>query len=307
MRKQAIAVVTNSTGTYLKTWDVFAFAGFDKQIYGGLGECVLQLPYIFDYAGLDVVLGNNVEIRISDEDTVATPDKQTKTIYSGYISLIERDIDGQAEGLKVHLLGDYTRLTLDILKNSSQTTLYTTATGLTITSGSNAAGDTGTIARAVIDRYRSETGSTARISYNTGSVPVTGNTAKYIFQQATYRDALDKLVQMSPIGTFYYVNENGVLTFGQPSTTPVHKFILGRSYFGMGKQAVLSISTTRTHAVSDSTDAARRYKTTTALPTATRPITSAHVSSAGVRTQTSRCSVRSSTTTRTRSGTILRK
>lgn len=227
MKKSIIAIVTNSAGAYTKVWDTFSFSGFDKQIYGGLGECVLTLPYRFDYSGSDLVLGNTVELRISDEDTVTTG---ARTIYRGYISLIEREIDGSIEQTRVHLLGDYTLLSLDFLKNSSHTTLYTTATGLSQTSADNASGDVGVIARDVIRLYRSATGSGARIGYSLGSIPENGNNAKYIFQQSTYRDALDKLVSMATVGTYWYIGEDGVVKFMTPSTTPVHKFIQGRHF-----------------------------------------------------------------------------
>jgi hypothetical protein len=228
MRKQIIAVVSSPSGSYLATWSAFSFGGFDKRINGGLGECVLSLPLAFDHAGPDLVLGNNVELRLSDKDTAASG--KARTIYRGYISLIERDVSGKAEGITAHLLGDYTRLSLDILRSGSQTTLYSnTASGLTATSASQNAADVAHMARAVIDKYRAAT-ALPRISYALGDAPDAGTSSKYTFQQSTYRDALDKLVAMAPVGTYYYVNEEGRLLFKQQAAAPVHKFILGRHF-----------------------------------------------------------------------------
>lgn len=230
MKKQALAIVSDPSGNYLTTWTVFRFAGFEKQLYGGLGECVLETSFAFDYGGADIALGNNIEIRISDADTAASATGDPRIIYRGYVSLIERDVDGPAEGIKVHLLGDYTRLALDVLKSGTQTTLYSNASsGLVTASASQSAADIGLMVRTVIDRYRLESAS-PRVSYASGGVPNTGTTATYTFQQKTYREALDKLLQMSPPGTYYYINELGLLTFNTPATAPVHKFVFGRHF-----------------------------------------------------------------------------
>lgn len=231
-RKQIVAIVSKSDGTYIKTWPQLELQGFSKEVNGGPGECVLALPLAFDYAGSDVSYGNDVELRVSDVDTMAAkaPGDPTVTIYRGYISLVERNVDGANEKLVVHLLGYYTRLGTDILKNGTQTTLYSrSTTGLTVTAGDQDAADIGLMFRTVLDRYIAETAS-PRIGYDAADIPNTSTTAEYSFEQKTYREALDSLKQMAPVGTFYYVNSDGRVKFSQRPTTPTHRFVFGRHF-----------------------------------------------------------------------------
>ncbi len=231
-RKQAIAnVYQPGSGALLATWTDFSFGGFTKELNAGPSECVLQLAKVFDYSGTDLILGNDVELRVSDKDTVAqVSDSATRIVYRGYISLIEREADGPSEQVTVHLLGYYTLLSLDVLKNSLQTTLYSeSSAGLTTASGSQTAADLGLMVRSILDRYAAENTS-PKITYDTDDIPNTSTTATYTFQQKTYREALDALLSMAPVGTFYYVDETGKMQFKSKPTTATHKFIFGKHF-----------------------------------------------------------------------------
>ena len=228
--KKIIVNVYNSNGGFIKSLPNFIFDSFTKELNGGLSECVLQTNAGFDYSGIDLVLGNKVEIRVVDKDTVALSNDAAVIIYSGYISYIERDIDGPTEAVRIHLLGYYTLLALDILKNSTQTTLYSNSTsGLTATIGSQDAADIALMVRGVIDRYRAET-VLPQLSYDVLDIPLAGQTAVYTFEQKTYREALDVLRSLAPSGIFYYVDETGKVSFKTKPTTPTHKFIFGRHF-----------------------------------------------------------------------------
>ena len=233
IKKNISIIVSRPTGEFITVWKDFSFKGFSSEINAGPGECVIELPLHFDYGGNDINEGNDIEITLSDRDTLANPNGQnikTITIYKGYISLIEREIDGAKESVIVHILGYYTLLGLDILKSADQTTLYSKdADGLTITSGDQSAADIGLIVRTVIDRYRAENVN-PKINYNASDIPDTGTTVEYSFEQKTYREALDLLKRMSPVGTYYYVDENGLIKFGAKPTTPTHAFIFGRHF-----------------------------------------------------------------------------
>lgn len=231
-KKQIIAnVYQPASGALLATWTSFSFDGFQKDINAGPSECVIRLAAVFDYSGVDLLLGNDVELRVSDKDTVVqVSDSATRIVYRGYISLIERDVNGPSEQVTVHLLGYYTLLSLDYLKNGSQTTLYSeSGAGLTTTSGSTTAADLGLMVRAILDRYTAET-SNPRISYDPDDIPNTSTTAVYTFQQKTYREALDALLSMAPVGTFYYINEIGRVVFKSKPTTATHKFTFGKHF-----------------------------------------------------------------------------
>lgn len=230
-KKEIFIEVYNTGGAYITTWRNFTFSGFSKALNGGPGECVIQTDMPFDYGGNDLILGNDIEIRISDVDTVAqTGNMGARTIYKGYISLIERDADGQSEGVTVHILGYYTLLTLDVLKNGAQTTLYSnSSTGLTVTSGSLNAADVGLMMRTVVDRYIAET-TNPKISYRLVDIPNTSTTGQYIFKRMTYRDALVQLQKMSPSGVWFYVDELGFVKLKTKPATATHEFVFGRHF-----------------------------------------------------------------------------
>lgn len=231
-KKTIIATVSRQDGTQISTLRNFAFGGFDKELNGGVGECVIQTDAVFDDASLALQLGNDVEIRISDKDTATevsatAPDK---TIYRGYISMIERGVQGQSESVIIHVLGYYTLLATDILKDSTQTKLYSkSTTGLTTVVGDQNAADIGLMMRTVIDRYRAENAS-PKINYIYDDIPNTSTTVTYTFNQKTYREILDTLKSLAPANTYWKVDAAGNVSFKTTPTTPTHRFIFGRHF-----------------------------------------------------------------------------
>ncbi|MGY3406092.1 hypothetical protein ACVWZV_002205 [Bradyrhizobium sp. GM5.1] len=167
-RKTLFARVSNSSGTFLSNWYNIDFRGFSKTLNAGPGECVIRYAVPFHYDGADLQSGNDVELVICDNDTLDDNTEpsmgNSKIIYKGYLSLIERDVEGDTEVVVAHILGYYTQLALDVLKDGMQTTLYShNTTGLTTTSASAAAGDIGLIARTVIDRCSVRNGKYAHL------------------------------------------------------------------------------------------------------------------------------------------------
>jgi len=234
LAKTILARVSSPTGTFLTTWKDIDFRGYTKQLNGGPSECIIDYAVPFDYDGADLREGNDVELVISDADTqLADVEDGTygaRPIYRGYISLIERTIDGTSERVRVHLLGYYTLLSLDVLKSGSQTTLYSVdPAGLTTTSGDLEPADVGLMARTVLDRFNTEHG-TGKVFYDVDDVPDTGSDATYVFNQKTYREALDILKSLAPANVYWYVDETGRFSFKAPSSTPDHRFIFGRHF-----------------------------------------------------------------------------
>lgn len=245
--KKVRARVSLATGQYLTTWDDFSFEGFSKELNAGPGECVLTLARAFDYDQNDVTEGNDVEIIVSDGDTAGTgsdwDNTSARLVYRGYISLVERSLRGAEESIKVTLLGYYTRLGLDVLKQSAQTTLYSnSSSGLTITAGSQSAADIGLMMQAVIARYIAETGDT-RLYYTTDDIPITGTVATFSFEQKTYRNAIDDLKQLAPANVYWYVDETGRIFFKTKPTVATHTFVFGKHFTDV--KVVRSLETVR--------------------------------------------------------------
>jgi len=225
--KQISIKVYSSANDPLKDWSNMAtFAEFGKEINAGLGECILNLGVKFDYQGLELALGNVVDIVISDKDTTS---EGFRKIYSGYISLIEPYVDGKKEGIIVHVLGHYTKMSLDYLKDGTTVKLYSdTAAGITVTPTGSVA-DIGIILRAIIERYRDETVN-PKIWCSMASIPDISQNALYTFRLVTYRDAIDKIVSMLPSGYFWYVDEDGLFSIKPKPTEPTHTFEFGKHF-----------------------------------------------------------------------------
>lgn len=234
-KKTIFGRVSLASGQFAAIWSNIGFDSFTKELNSGLGECVVTLDVNFDYDENDLAVGNDIELWISDCDTTdgvgETDGFNARMVFKGYTSLIERDASGTTESVKVHILGYNTLLAIDILKNGSQTTLYSnTSAGLTVTSGSQGAADIGLMMRAVIDRFRAETSTKIWYRDSVYDVPNTGNTASYTFEQKTYRQALDYLKSLAPANVYWYIDELGKLTFGAKPSTNTHTFVFGKHF-----------------------------------------------------------------------------
>ena len=219
--------VYRPTGEFIKDWSSVAnFEEFIKEINAGLGECIVNLGVPFDYDGSELDLNNIVEIDIADKDTKTNGFTR---IYSGYISLIEPFVDGKKEGITVHLLGEYTKLSLDYLKNENIVILYSDSTNGITTTSSGTSADIGLIVRGILNRYRLETTS-PKINYSITSIPDIGQNALYSFRLVTYREAIDKIINIFPAGYFWYVDEYNIFTIKQKSSTPIHTFEFGKHF-----------------------------------------------------------------------------
>jgi hypothetical protein len=214
--------VYRPSGEFIKEWTGFAsFSTFSKEINAGLGECIIDLAIPFGYSGNDLEVNNTVDILVSDRDTASGAG--AVRIYSGYISMYEISLDEKGATASVHLLGEYTRLSVDYLKNGSQTLLYSDATSGLTTTASGTSADTGLIMRAIINRYRAETAN-PKISYDQASIPLTGQSVLYAVNLQTYREAMDKMISMYTGYSFWYVDENGTISVKNKPSSPKHIF-----------------------------------------------------------------------------------
>ena len=213
---------------FLKLWQDVDFDQISREIGGEASECVLKLGKNFDYDGPELALGNYVEIIATNSNITLCEGLTEKIIYRGYISLIEPYIDGKKEEITVHVLTHDTRLSMDILKDDDVTTLYTdSSNGLTVTAPGDAA-DIGLVLRAIINRYRAEN-SNPQINYTGESIPASvGVDILYVFEQLTYREAIDKVIEMCPENYFYFIDECGIFWLKAKAGTAKHRFVIGK-------------------------------------------------------------------------------
>jgi len=119
----------------------------------------------------------------------------------------------------------------DVLKDTSQTTLYTIATlGLTTTSGSISAAEIADVVKAIVDKF-SENNSSIDITYNpagTDLIVDTGKEMQYTFEAMTYIDAIEKCRQVAPQNTYWRIDSGGNIYFNAPSNSADHVFTVGK-------------------------------------------------------------------------------
>ncbi len=224
-RKQILIKASQSDGTFIRTLTEANLRSFTKNINGGLGECIIDFGVKFDYAQPELVLGNHIDILVGDTESIADTNESYRRIYSGYISLIEPFVE-EREKVVIHCLGHYTKLNLDILKSGLTTTMNTNAT-TGVGTGAVAASDIGLVMRGIIDRYVAET-TNPQLNYTPGSIPDISTNMQFSFEQQTYREAMDKVRAVAPADYYFYVDEDGEVTFRAKSTSADHNFTFGR-------------------------------------------------------------------------------
>jgi hypothetical protein len=80
--------------------------------------------------------------------------------------------------------------------------------------------DPSNILKDLIDKYRAVVGAGAKVSYTGPSIDLTGTSVSYTFNTTTILDAIKKVLELSPEGWYWYLDESNVLHFHAFPTTP---------------------------------------------------------------------------------------
>jgi hypothetical protein len=198
-------------------WEDAVFESFKKSINGGYGECVINLPRKFDDFGEneDVRLNNRVNIYVVDGDLASGSEGQI--IYSGFISRYIPFIQGGKQGVTVILLGHHTKLSQDIYKNGTTTTI------------SEATADIGTIMRNIMARYVAENSGQAILVENS-NIDLASVNASYDFKAITYLEAIDLTQRLAPAGWYWYIDNSNYFHFKAKPAGITHYFYYGKSF-----------------------------------------------------------------------------
>jgi len=216
MKKHISIKVYGSHDNFQAVWEDFEFNGFSKEINGGLGQCTIMLGKKFDYTGGDLEINNEVQIFVTDKETMDSNDHDL-LIYDGYISQIKRQAIN--EKIEVTLLGYYTKLAQDIYKIGDLTTFHPVA-------------DAGTIFRNIMTSYNDET-SNRKLNWTHESIQSTyTGSVSYVFEAMTCRKSIDKVLDMSPTGWYWYVNAANFVRFQSKALKPIksHSFVFGKHF-----------------------------------------------------------------------------
>lgn len=207
--------VSGTNSTPISVWnDAIGLPSFDTSINGGLNEMSISLPRKWSSFGetLDVANGNMIELYVSDRDT---GDDDAKLLASGFISGYTPVLSSKSdEYIRVTVLGSSVRLQDAIL----------TASGVGVTDLNFYSQDPTDILRYIVQQFNSTVSGTT--SFDT-DFDQTGTTVTYNFSLATYREAIDKVLELSPKFWWYSVDPDGTIQFHPRRYAADHQLVIG--------------------------------------------------------------------------------
>lgn len=184
---------------------------FRYTVNGGPGEVVVKLARKVDAfgEGEDIVLNRKIDIYVYDRD-----EPNGALLYRGFLAGFSPVLDGDQEYIEITILGYTVELGLRILKDASGNT-----------SLEYYSEDPSNILKDIIDKYQADGG---EINYSATSVDTTGNSVDYLFTCFTVKEALDKVLELTPYGWYWRVNPNGIIYLKEKSATADHKLYIGK-------------------------------------------------------------------------------
>lgn len=206
--------VSGTTSTFLGTWnDVIGFPRFEVNINAGLGEMTVDLARSWDAIGEggDVKQGNLVKVYVADRDT---GHDDAKLLASGYISGYTPNVQaGQEEKCTVTVLGNSVRLNDALLTSSGNTlvTFYST--------------DPTSILSTIMGLYNTTVSGAISFATNFDN---TGTQVSYAFDMVTYKQALDKILELSPQRWYYTIDPNDTIQFHPRRWSADHTLVIGQ-------------------------------------------------------------------------------
>jgi len=211
-KKRFLYKIYDSAGNFITTWkDVIGEPKFNISINSGFSDLTLDLARSeknYD-EGASVKYGNILKLYVFDSDSRYGGVQ----IYSGLLSQYVPAIVGTKETIQVTFLSFWWKLDKMILENGSSTMLTYTSQ------------DPSNILKDVLDKFVAGGG---KIDYGSGSVDLTSQALTYIFNTATYQEALLKIIELCPVGWYLRIGADDVVYLKNKSVTPIHTFTLGK-------------------------------------------------------------------------------
>lgn len=215
MQKRYNFKVYSGTGTYLATWmQVVNDPSFRVVINGGYVEMDVKLARKTNDFGetTDVALGNEVQLWCFDDDA-----PNGVKVFSGYISRYDPVNDGPFDYVQIYILGWHTRMVKFIHEDSLGTT------GIAYNSM-----DPGKIAEDVINKGQANG---LPITWDNITLQKTGTVVSYTFQGNTIQECIDKVLELSPAGWYWWVDANKKLNLHPKNGFATHTLTIGKEIF----------------------------------------------------------------------------
>lgn len=203
------------TGTLLRAiWrnEVLSEPSYRQSINGAEGEMVIRLARDFaSYGeGEDILLNNTVKVYAVDREAPSGT-----LLFNGFIFSYAPTIEGDSEYLEVVIRGQGSTLSDRILRDDSGNT--------TLTYNSY---DPATILKDVINKFI--TLEAGQVGFTADSIELTGTTVSYTFNTNTYREAIDKIVELCPKGWYWTIDASGIIHLKAKPSTITHSFSVNK-------------------------------------------------------------------------------
>ena len=215
IRKRYQYKVYSATGQYITTWtDVVNDPSFHVVINGGFVEldCKLARKTVDFGENSDVLFGNEVQVWCYDADAPAGV-----KIFSGYISRYDPRNDGPQEYVMVYCLGYHTLMNQFMHEDSVGST---NIAYLSV--------DPGEIAEDIINKARI---AGLPVNWNETTLQKTGTVVSYTFQANMVQECIDKCLELTPFGWYWYVDADKLLNMHPKSEQAKHTFTIGKEIF----------------------------------------------------------------------------
>lgn len=232
----------DATGGFLSTIkDVVDEPRFTSYINSGLGELTFRLPSsVFEFEESTIIAQNNM-IKVECHDTDGSVD-----LYSGYISKYTPTLNKGKQFVDVTCLGYVTQMERFMAEDASGNT--------TLTYNSY---DPTDILKDVLDKFTAAGGTP---DYDGSSTQDTSTTVSYEFNTYTVKEALDKVVGLSPAGWYYYVGADNIVHFKGKSATADHQLVLGKDIMIIVPEKSVENMTNRVYFTGGDVSGAPLYK-----------------------------------------------
>ena len=168
---------------------------------------------VFVYEGsveaIETTSGEIIKTESGDpiEAILGSPDG--RRVYSGWISKYAAYY-GQDEYVDVTVLNHSTELDNYVVNNGTDTTVTYNST------------DPAQMLRNILDQYATDGGT---LTYTNQTIELTGTTSSYTFRLTTIKEAIDKILELSPDDWYWYIDQGtSEVHMHQVSTTADHQF-----------------------------------------------------------------------------------
>jgi len=201
-------------GQFITNWmdEVLSEPTFKMVINGGPGEMVVKLARKFDSFGedYDVALFNRIEVYCFDKDAVSGT-----LIYSGYISGYRPILEDSAEYVEITILHFVSEMSnISLRDGTGNTDIVMNST------------DPSNMLKNVVGYYRADDG---LINYDATSIDLTGTVVSYDFKTYDIKEAIDKIIELTPQYWYWFVDANNVIYLKYSDLLSAqHSFVLGR-------------------------------------------------------------------------------